>query len=218
MAKSLEGFKPTWLYIKQHNITGLKYFGKTVRHDPAKYPGSGVYWSRHLAKHGNNVTTLWCQLFTDKEQLVDYAMAFSIANQIIESVEWANLIDESGLDGFSVGRIISAEIRAKIGAAHKGKTISVEQRKYLSELNTGKSWSEATKNKLSETLVVDYASGKRTPARGMLGKRLTPEQKEKIRLALTNRPKSESHKEKMRQVNKGRSWILVDGKRVWVDK
>jgi hypothetical protein len=218
MAKSLEGFKPTWLYIKQHNITGLKYFGKTVRHDPAKYPGSGVYWSRHLAKHGNNVTTLWCQLFTDKEQLVDYAMAFSIANQIIESVEWANLIDESGLDGFSVGRIISAEIRAKIGAAHKGKTISVEQRKYLSELNTGKSWSEATKNKLSETLVADYASGKRTPARGMLGKRLTPEQKEKIRLALTNRPKSESHKEKMRQVNKGRSWILVDGKRVWVDK
>jgi hypothetical protein len=24
-------YKPTWLYIKRHTITGLKYFGKTVQ-------------------------------------------------------------------------------------------------------------------------------------------------------------------------------------------
>jgi hypothetical protein len=33
-----EPFKPTWLYIKQHTVTGLKYFGKTTR-NPEKYKG-----------------------------------------------------------------------------------------------------------------------------------------------------------------------------------
>lgn len=44
------------LYIKTHNITGLKYFGKTIK-NPFKYKGSGKYWTRHLAIHGNDVTT-----------------------------------------------------------------------------------------------------------------------------------------------------------------
>ena len=78
-------FVPTWLYIKQHNDTGLKYFGKTVRKDPIRYKGSGTYWNRHLEKHGDNVTTLWCQLFTDKNQLTEYALNFSKDNNIVES-------------------------------------------------------------------------------------------------------------------------------------
>ena len=36
-----------YLYLKQHNITGLKYFGKTEQ-NPYKYKGSGIYWLRHL--------------------------------------------------------------------------------------------------------------------------------------------------------------------------
>lgn len=40
-----------YLYVKQHSITGLKYFGKTVR-DPNTYFGSGTYWNRHIDKHG----------------------------------------------------------------------------------------------------------------------------------------------------------------------
>ena len=44
-------FNPTWLYIKEHNVTGLKYFGKTTR-DPLKYKGSGTHWTRHISKHG----------------------------------------------------------------------------------------------------------------------------------------------------------------------
>ena len=218
MGKSLEGFKSTWLYVKQHNKTGLRYFGKTVRKDPVTYSGSGIYWTRHLSKHGVDVTTVWCELFTDKEKLVEYAMQFSIENNIVESKEWANLIPESGLDGFTKGREVSAMIRAKIGDAHRGKVISDAQRKYLSELNSGKTRRAETNQKLSGTLKNDYASGKRKPANGMLGKHLTCEQKEKIRSALTGQPKSEVHKEKLSQVNKGRTWVLINGKRVWVDK
>ena len=75
-------FKPTWLYIKQHNITGLKYFGKTVGKNPNRYLGSGEHWKNHLNKHGTDITTVWCQLFTNKDELTKYALEFSKENNI----------------------------------------------------------------------------------------------------------------------------------------
>lgn len=104
-------YKPTWLYIKQHNVTGLKYFGKTSQKDPTKYKGSGKYWKSHLKKHGNNVTTIWCQLFTSKEDIVEYAVQFSKENQIVESKEWANLKEENGIDGGGVPGLLKGRSR-----------------------------------------------------------------------------------------------------------
>ena len=92
-------FIPTYLYIKQHSITGLLYFGKTVK-DPTTYRGSGKLWKRHIAKHGvDHVVTLWCCLFRNKEQLIDFATSFSIRNNIVESTMWANLDIETGMAG-----------------------------------------------------------------------------------------------------------------------
>lgn len=92
--------KPTYLYIKEHYITGLKYFGKTYERDPKKYLGSGIYWKNHIRKHGKEfVRTTWSQLFTDENELVEFATNFSIQNNIVESKEWANLKIENGLDG-----------------------------------------------------------------------------------------------------------------------
>ena len=96
-------FIPTWLYIKQHNITGLKYFGKTTQKNPKAYKGSGLYWKDHLKIHGNNVTTIWAQLFEDKESLISFATTFSQDNNIANSDVWANLKPENGLDGFTPG-------------------------------------------------------------------------------------------------------------------
>ena len=92
--------KLTHLYIKQHSVTGLKYFGKTTKEDPVSYLGSGIHWKRHIKKHGTeHVKTLWYQSFQDKKSLVDYATKFSKENNIVESKEWANLKEENGLDG-----------------------------------------------------------------------------------------------------------------------
>ena len=90
---------PTYLYIKQHSITGLKYFGKTTD-DPYTYNGSGKYWNNHIKKHGKeHIVTLWVSnLFYDKS-VVDYALHFSEENNIVESKEWANQKPENGLDG-----------------------------------------------------------------------------------------------------------------------
>jgi hypothetical protein len=93
-------FKPTFLYIKQHSVTGLLYFGKTVRKDPEKYMGSGIYWKNHIKNHGvDHVVTLWYCLFYEEQDCKDFAMAFSIQNNIIESNDWANLAIENGIGG-----------------------------------------------------------------------------------------------------------------------
>lgn len=47
-----------YLYVKTHNETNLKYFGKTIRDDYEKYSGSGKHWKSHLKKHGNNIKTV----------------------------------------------------------------------------------------------------------------------------------------------------------------
>ena len=91
-------YRPTWLYVKQHTETGLKYFGKTVR-DPNSYNGSGTYWKRHLKKHGSKVQTIWTKLFDSQQELTEFALKFSEEHDITESNEWANLRPEDGLDG-----------------------------------------------------------------------------------------------------------------------
>lgn len=44
------------LYLKTHNQTKMKYLGYTSQ-NPYNYKGSGVYWSSHIKKHGNDVHT-----------------------------------------------------------------------------------------------------------------------------------------------------------------
>lgn len=122
-------FKPTFLYIKTHNKTGLKYFGKTTNQDPYKYKGSGTHWKRHIKKYGNDVTTEIIGLFTDKIWCMLYALEFSESNDIISSNEWANLKPENGSDGFSCGNQYGGDseswsneriLKHRIGASKAG--------------------------------------------------------------------------------------------------
>jgi hypothetical protein len=91
-------FIPTYLYVKTHNITGLKYFGKTIK-DPFKYKGSGKWWSHHIQKHGYNVTTNIIGYYTIEVECINAALQFSQQNNIVESTEWANLMPENGING-----------------------------------------------------------------------------------------------------------------------
>jgi len=90
--------KPIYLYVKTHNKTGLKYFGKTIRENPYSYLGSGKVWRRHLKKYGNDISTEILDVYYDKEKCLKDAITFSNENNIVESKEWANLKIES-LDG-----------------------------------------------------------------------------------------------------------------------
>jgi hypothetical protein len=171
-------FVPTYLYIKQHNVTGLKYFGKTTRTDPVGYTGSGLHWKRHLKVHGNDVSTIWCRLFTSQQELVGYAIQFSIENQIVESKEWANIRIENGLDGQPKG--------AKFGP------MTPEHKKLLSEKLTGKKVSAIARKKMS-----DAAKGNTRH----LGISHSAEAKLKMSEAMKGKVHSEETKQKMRDAH-----------------
>lgn len=95
-------FTPTYLYIKQHTITGKLYFGKTTKKNVEKYTGSGIHWGRHINLHDKDkVATLWYCLFTDIDNLVETALKMSEIMNITESDDWLNFKPESGLDGGS---------------------------------------------------------------------------------------------------------------------
>jgi hypothetical protein len=97
-------FQPTALLVMTHNVTGLRYFCKTSRLDELKYyKGSGVYWKRHLKKHGKDITVETLGVYFDKERCLDAAQKFCEQHQIGTNSEWANLIPENGLDGAPVG-------------------------------------------------------------------------------------------------------------------
>jgi hypothetical protein len=85
-----------YLYIKQHNITKLKYLGFTSAKDPSNYKGSGTYWKRHIKTHGYNVTTTILLATEDKEDIKTTGVFFSKLFNIVNSNEWANLDIEEG--------------------------------------------------------------------------------------------------------------------------
>jgi hypothetical protein len=122
-------FKPTYLYIKTHNTTGLKYFGKTTS-DPHNYRGSGLYWLAHLRKHGNNVSTEIVGYFDNQSECTKVAQEFSISNNIVKAVNedntkvWANQIIENGTDGGATTfGPRPEEVKRKISETQKGKII-----------------------------------------------------------------------------------------------
>jgi hypothetical protein len=91
----------TYLCVKQHKTTGLKYFCKTKRNNPESYLGSGVNWVKHLKEYGPDIINLQIWEFDDEDKCSDFAIKYSIDNNIVESKDWANLKIENGLDGGS---------------------------------------------------------------------------------------------------------------------
>ena len=118
-----------YLMIKTHNKTGLKYLCKCTNRDPYKYKGSGVYWKRHLKEHGRDITT---EVIFQTENLDEFnfiCLQYSKELNVKDSNEWANLIEETGLDGGTThnnpfwlkGFKHSDESKQKISEASKGR-------------------------------------------------------------------------------------------------
>lgn len=126
-----------YLYIKTHNITGLKYLGKTVQ-DPFKYKGSGTVWLRHITKHGYDVTTEILLETDDKNLLKETGIFYSKLWNIVESKNWANLMMEQG-DG---GDTSTAPLHIQ---SMKSKDVSGIKNPFY-----GRHHSEETKKKISD--------------------------------------------------------------------
>lgn len=172
------------------------YFGKTIQ-NPEIYKGSGSHWRNHINYHGSNdIDTLWYCLFYDQDLCMEFALTFSRLNNIVESEEWLNVIEENGLGGSVRGMKrppLTEEHKAKISEKMKGASkgpMSEEQKKKISAKLKGKtSWnkgipvSDERKKKQSESML-----GKPGPNKGKI---MTAEQKQKISESLRRRNVSE---------------------------
>lgn len=142
------------LYVKTHNVTGLKYFGKTTAADPFRYRGSGKYWKRHLAVHGNDVTTTILGVYEDPKECERVAEQFSLDNNIVESTDWANLRAENGRDGAPVGHKgyqFSNQERAALSTGLRARWSDANYRQKLSSAQQ-RAWSEERKRTQAERL------------------------------------------------------------------
>ena len=150
----------TYLYIKQHTVTGKLYFGKTTQ-NPETYLGSGSYWKAHIKKHGKeHVVNLWYDSFENQNSCTEFALKFSYEMNIVESDQWLNLKPENGLDGGSTsGRNISDQAKQNISKSrigkpngHNGLKRSGETKLKMSQnsarANKGKTPSEESRTKM----------------------------------------------------------------------
>jgi hypothetical protein len=108
----------TYLYVKTHTITGLKYLSKTKSNDPHKYLGSGKYWRRHLRAHGYTYTTEILKECEHPAMVEFWGQHYSNLWNIVESEEWANLKPETGDGG---GSPRTTETKEKIREFQKNK-------------------------------------------------------------------------------------------------
>lgn len=185
----LKYFKPTYLYIKQHKITGLKYFGKTFN-DPLKYQGSGTKWKSHMQYYGKeHVETIWYQLFDDIDECRNYALKFSEENDIVNSDEWANLIPEDGLWVKPETRKKMSEAKLGKESHRKGKTHSDEAKEKNRLAHLGKTHSQETKLKMAE-----HSHSQ------------SEDSKEKIRQTLTGVKHDQTRIDKMRATKLGKTF------------
>lgn len=211
----MKPFKPTYLYVKTHNVTGLRYFGKTVG-DPYSYSGSGKHWLRHLRKHGNDVTTEVIGYFLCPEECEKEALTFSHDNQIVESPQWANMIVENGLDGGATGRTnyppMTEETRKRLSKSLRGrvpwnkgkkgvtpgnrKPRTEEQKAKLRETNLGKKLSQETRKKMSRA-----RKGKPRPEaiEWLKGREVSEETRRKISESNKGKKRSDETRERIRQ-------------------
>jgi hypothetical protein len=101
-----------FLYKKTHNKTGLKYLGQTKRDDPFSYPGSGTYWLQHPEEYGYDFSTELITAFDNYDDLKVAGKFWSRHWSVVESDEWANLIEEAG--GSAQRRTVNESNTAKI--------------------------------------------------------------------------------------------------------
>lgn len=194
----------TYLYVKTHLKTGLKYLGITSKTDPHKYNGSGKMWKKHLKEHGRDYTTEILFESMSYNEIQQQGKYYSKLWNIVKSNQWANLKIECGNGGWTpvAGRTpwnkgipLSDEQKNKISATKKGRFLgnnnsfyghhhTVEVKQFLSRVNKGRTVDPVIVKQRNEK---QKGIAKPTVSEKLKGKPKSEEHKEKMRLAAIKR-------------------------------
>ena len=189
-------FSPTALLVMSHNVTGLKYFCKTSDlRNIYNYKGSGLYWKRHLVKHGKDITVGVMGFYTDYQRCRNAALKFSQENDIVNSDAWANLVLENGTDG-----ALNGSDNPFYGKSHTPEmTEHLRQQKIGKSVNKGAYRSPEQRAKISASL-----KGRKNLAvtKALTGRKLSQETKDKLSAIRKGFKHSMETKQKLSQMAK----------------
>jgi hypothetical protein len=147
-----------FLLLKIHNKTNLKYLCKKTTKDEYKcytYKGSGVYWKKHLKKHGNNVTTIILERCKNVKELRRKGLIYSNKWNVVNSIEFANLTKETGnfcgYESLDSCLLKTQKERYKkhgifMKLAQQGKTMKDRMGSKYIDPRKGKKWEEIYRN------------------------------------------------------------------------
>lgn len=213
----MKEFKPTYLVVKWHPVDpstrqdgkGLFYFCKTTKsYDKMlKYKGSGLRWSAHLKKYGNAyVENLWWKLFSERDELVRFALLFSEQQDIVKSKLWANEKPENGLSGG--GDYWTGKKRPDQSERNKGNTYASGKK------NPGAAKAQKGRKRPDIAAANKKRKGKKRPdvAKAM---------KERMKgntYAKANKGRKRPDVAAANKKRKGKTWKLINGKRKYMEK
>ena len=189
-----------YVYLIVNKVNGKTYVGQRKSSKEwyeDKYMGSGTILKKAKQKYGIENFEKFLIQYCYSEEETNKAERFWIAEYRRRGKAEYNIADG--------GRGIAIKGRK---AWNKGKQMSDEMKKKLSESTKGKHLSEEIKRKMSES--------KKGHPGYWLGKHHTEEQKKKISETWEyDKHFTEETKRKISEAKKGKHWKLVDGKRVW---
>jgi len=196
---------PIFLYKKTHKDTGLKYLGKTIATDPYSYPGSGIYWTHHLTTHGYNVETEILRECQTEEELIYWGKYYSKLWNVVESKEWANLTEEAGPGGYW-----TEESKRKLSQTNKNRLEKLSTEEKIARMKNSCCAPDSYTTKRSKNI-----------SKALTGRKLSVEHKKNVGAGGSAYRKTLTQEEKNSKyggAHSGKTWKLINGKRVWVNK
>ncbi len=180
------------IYRITNTINNKTYIGQHKYHKTSNdaYMGSGTILRLAYKKHGieNFHKDILVDEITNQDLADDLEIAF-----IAEYQPEYNI-----MKGGQGRRILTEDTKRKMSEAKKKNPTNYWK---------GKHRSEETKEKISQANKGRVAYGK-----------MTEEHRKHISEGLKGRKLSEEHRLHLLNINKGKTWKVIDGKRVWLDK
>lgn len=194
-----------YIYRITNKINGKTYIGQhKYKNLNDNYMGSGKLIRRAQKKYGmGNFGKEILYSRIQYKTTADGMERFAIAKERALGKAEYNLANggEGGNGGANKGKHLSEETKRKLSESHKGNHPSEETRRKMSEMRKGKKHSEEWARKISEA---------------QKGRKLSEEHRRKLSEAHKGKtPWNKGKKGSQQAWNKGKHWKLVDGKQVY---